>query len=583
MPRGKQYNEELLVEYLGRYKSAVGKRGRGNAIRWFMEFTGTSWSTANFVILKLTRGDRVADIAQGKQNRKPRKNDLNRECERRDALIVHGIKSRPGKDKKWIPTDRALEIAEDMGLLPPGKYTRSTMDRILNKYELNYRSAGIENMAYRLTADYPGHVFMVDATTMDQYYMRLDMTVARYNAPRGDQHLDDYLRKNELVKIWVYYLVDMYSKAFLPFPVVPFRKNFDSKNGGENADDWLDALSFFFLPKRGLPSPLDSRPHPLAGCPVEGIPTILMCDMGSGIGKSNRVNSMCLHLGITIKTHMPGKPSSKGGVESRIGAFKRRFESQLNDVVIRDINQLVYFYQASANWWNQKQCYYDRWMKGVAAHPIIRISTDNLQDAMVSHISRTVNGFGCVQIDGEDWFITPDGKYRETKATIYRPPARSGDPRYIAELYDGTVVECKNGVPEHGFEKIKTYKKTDGERNREEGRQIARSINRMMRFDDILPRQEDANIVRMPSPARSIETHSPIAPESFDTIEHAWRWILNQTGLFREEISESVSQTINNLFEIALQQSGSIPSDVVIVCTNLINQNKKTQQGVNES
>jgi hypothetical protein len=574
MPRGKRYNEELLVEYLRRHKSAAGKTGRGDSIRWFMDATGCSWSTANTVIKKLMRGERAVDIAQGKQTRKPRKKELERALERREALIVHGIKSRPGKDKKWIPTDRALEIAEDMGLIPHGKYTRSTMDRIIKKYELKYRSAGIEPMAHRITADYPGHVFMVDATTMDQYYIRLDMTVARYNAPRGDQHLDDYLRKNELVKIWVYYLVDMNSKAFLPFPVVPLRKSADSKNGGENADDWLDALSFFFLPKRGLPSPLDSRPHPLADCPVEGIPTILMCDMGSGIGKSSRVNSMCLHLGITIKTHMPGKPSSKGGVESRIGAFKRRFESQLNDVVIRDINQLVYFYQASAHWWNQKQGYYGKWMKGVASHPVIRATSENIQDAMVSHISRTVNGFGCVQIDGEDWFVTPDGKYRETKATVYRPPSRCGELRYIAELCDGSVVECANGVPEHGFDSIKTYRKTDGERNREEGRQIARSINRMMTFDDILPRPDETNVVRMPSPARSIETHSPVAPETFDSIERAWRWILNQTGLFKEQISEKDREMIQLVFEKAIEQEDSIPSDVVITLANFINKDK---------
>ncbi|MBN2157889.1 MAG: DDE-type integrase/transposase/recombinase [Spirochaetes bacterium] len=582
MARGKCYNEELLVEYLRRYKTAAGKAGRGNAIRWFMERTGASWSTANGVMKKLLRGERVADIARARQARKKRKNDLERAREKRDALVIHGIKSRPGKDKKWIPTDRALEIAGEMGLVPYGKYTRSTMDRILDRLGLNFRSAGIEPMAHRITAEYPGQVYLVDATTMDQYYMSLDMTVERYDAPRGDQHLDDYLRKNELVKIWVYYLVDMYSKAFLPFPVIPLKKSADSKNGGENADDWLDALSFFFLPKRGLPSPLDSRSHPLADCPVEGIPTILMCDMGSGIGKSSRVNDMCRHLGITIKTHMPGKPSSKGGVESRIGAFKRRFESQLNDVVIRDINQLVYFYLASAHWWNHKQGYYAKWMKGVSSHPIIRVDVSNLQDAMVSNIVRTVNGFGCVKIDGHDWFVTPDGKYRNTKATIYRPPARDGNLRYIAELYDGAVVECSNGIPEHPFMEIKSHKKTDGDRNREEGRLYAKSINRMMTFDDILPRQEETNVVRMPSPSRGIETHSPAAPESFDSIERAWRWILNQTGLFKEDLSDKTCETIQNLLEIAIEKNGAITSDVAIALANLVNQNKIIQ-GANES
>ncbi len=581
MAKGKRYNEELLVEFVRRYKSAPKKKERGTALRWFIDQTGCSWSTANSVIRKMLRGDRAADIARARQKRKSRKNDIERAHERRDALIIHGIKSRPGAGKKWIPTDRALEMAEDMGLIPRGKYTRSTMDRLLKRLELNHQSAGIEPMAHRLTGQYPGHVFLVDATTMDQYYMRLDMTVVRHDAPRGDQHLDDYLRKNELVKIWVYYLVDLFSRAFLPYPVIPERKSLDSKNGGENADDWTEALSFFFMPKRGLQPLIENRAHPLTDCPIEGIPTILMCDRGSGIGASNRVNSMCTHLGIRIETHQPGKPSSKGAVEARIGAFKRRFESQINNVAIRDINHLVHFYQASAHWWNHRQGYYNKWQNGTLTNPIVRVTAENLHDAMVSNIVRTIDGFGCVKIDGKDWFVTPNGKYRGTKATIYRPPSRNGELRYIAEFYDDTIAECKNGVPGHDFDDIKTFKKSTGERNREEGKQYAKAINRMITFDDILPRHPDSNVVRLPSPARNIETHSPVTPESFESIERAWRWILNQTGLFKEEIPHKSRGTIQNILEIALENQGCIPSDVAVTVANLINQDK-INKGANE-
>jgi hypothetical protein len=580
--RGRQYHEELLVEYLRRHRSAAGKAGRGEAVRWFMNATGASWSTAQAVLKKLKSGERALDVARGRQSRSPRKSEIERARERRDALVVHGVKSRGVRNGKWIPTDRALEMAEDMGLIPKGRYTRSTMDRLLAKYELNYRAAGYEPMAQRLTARYPGHIWLVDATTMDQYYMRLDESVIRYDSPRGDQHLDDYLGKKGLVKIWVYYVVDMYSKAFLPYPVIPLKKNAASKNGGENADDWLDALTFSFLPKRGLVPYLDGYGHPLADCPMEGVPDIIICDRGSGIGNSLRVKSLCRHLGIRIQTHMPGKPSSKGAVETRIGAYKRRFESQLNDGVIKNINQLVHFYQASAHWWNQTQGYYDRWMKGVMNNPIRRVTGGNIHDAMVSRITRTINGFGGVQIDGEDWFITHDGKYRGTKATIFRPPSRNGEMRYIAELNDGTVVDCEKGIPEHDAEKRRVHVKTGGEINRAEGLEVARSIKRMITFDDILPRRDDAgNVVRIPSPARGVETHSPVAPERFASQDHAWRWILNQTGLFKEELSQRNVETIQQILDLAMAQFGHVSSDLVVPFANLLNKNK-TDKGANQ-
>jgi hypothetical protein len=517
MAQGKKYDEHLLVEFARRHGMASTRNEKREVIQWFMDHTGASYGTAYRVLEKLDAGIPYADIAAARQARKPRKNDIDLAKGFRHTKIIAAIKQIPGEDRlKWIPTEHALRIAVHMGLVPEGVYTRSTLDRLLAKYHLNRRSAQKQKIAHELTAKYPTRVFVVDATPMDQYYLSLDGRVHRYDAPEGDKHLDDILARERLSKIWVYYLVDMYSKAFLPMPFASIPIGEGARNPGENAEDWLTFLKFCFLSKRDMMSPLEGRRAPLADCPIEGVPEILYSDKGSGIGRSTRVNRFCLRLGVQIVTHRPGNPSAKGMVEGHI-CFQAQLRVATYPKTIKDINQLIYFYQIWADHWNRERGYYDAWQRGVMLHPIRRANEQNLRDANVSHINRVIDGYGCVSIDREHWFVTWDEQYRGTRATIYRPPSYDGEIRYIAELEDGSIIECTNGRPSHDFEDIKSHPKSTGEKSREEVRILSKQIGGMMSFDDTLPSENDGKIVRLPSPAVSVETHSPVVPERFDS------------------------------------------------------------------
>ena len=337
----------------------------------------------------------------------------------------------------------------------------------------------------------------------------------------------------------------------------------------------MEFLKWVFLPKQNIQSPLEGRKAPFSDCPIEGLPAILFSDRGSGIGKSTLVNRMCLRLGINIVTHYPGNPSAKGAVESRIGAFKRSFECQINPSVIKDINQLIYFYQAWAEYYNKQHGLYDLWLKGSLEHPVVRVTPQNLQDVTVSHITRVINGYGCVQIDGEEWFVTWDGKYKGTKATIYRAPSKDGF-IYKAELCDRIIVDCSNGRKQHRFEDIKSFPKSEGERNREEAIGLSKVIGGMQSYDDILPKESGSKIVHMPSPVKKvIQTHSPVVQLEFTSADKAWKWVLNQTGLFFEEIPEESRDTINNLFNMFLREEGFIAGEIAVKMANLINSKKK--------
>lgn len=576
MAKGKRFDEYLLIEFSGRLSSAESRAEKKGAIEWFMNTSGVSRGTAYKIRDKIQRGIPYTRVATGKQSRKTRKNDIELQAERRDALRVSAVKRRPGEDKKWVPTKRAIEICEDMGLIERGKYSRYKMDRILKREGLNFKSAQHKKMAHEITADYPMHVLVVDATPIDHYYMSLDRKIVRYDGlSKDDKHINDYLERDKLSKVWVYYAVDMRTKAFLAMPFASSPKGASSKNPGENAEDWMEFLKWVMLPKKDLVSPLDDRRAPFSDCPVEGIPTILFCDRGSGIGKSSLVGRMCMRLGIQVVTHLPGNPSAKGLVEGRIGAFKRSFECQINPAVIKDINQLIYFYQAWAEHYCKDKGLYDRWLRESRQHPVTRVTPQSLQDVTVSHITRVINGYGCVSIDGEEWFVTWDGKYKGTRATIFRAPTKNGFV-YKAELCDRVIVDCTNGRRQHQFEEIKSFPKTEGERNREEAQGLSKVIGGMQDFDDILPKGDGSRVVRMPSSVKKvIETHSAIAPAEFKTAEKAWKWVLNQTGLFFEEIPEESRDTINNLFNMFLREEGFIAGEIAVKMANLINSKKK--------
>lgn len=577
--RGKRIDKELVADFVNRMNRAQSKRERGARMRDFRELTGLSKSTAYNILKKANEGVPYAEITAGKQQRKPRKSEFEREQEKRDALTISAIKMLPGEHAKAIPTELAIPMAENRGLIPVGKYDRCRMDRLLKLHQVNARSVRLTKAGRPITAQYPGHVFVVDATPIDHYYLTLDMRVKPYDAPQGDKHLDDLLAREGLYKIWVYYLVDMASKAFLLRPFAGLPKNPNSRNLGENSDDWIEFLRWCFLPKYGTPSPLHDRPAPLRDCPIEGAPAVLWCDKGSGIGNNTLVNRMCLRMGIEVKPHFPGNPRAKGVVESRISAFKRRYEPLIRKNTITNINELIYFYQAWADYHNKTYGFYDAWQKGVTDHPLIRVSPQNLHDAMVSNVVRHINGMGCVAIDGNEWFVAFEEKYLNTKCTIYRPPVRDNEIRYIAELHDNTI---RSLVPAssiaHDFDDIKSFPKTELERNRDDARALSKSIGKFISYSDTLPPEKDTKIVRFPSPSMALRTHSPFVPETFESGDEALRWLLNQTALFLEEIPAGEREVIVNGFSMAMNRIGHIPGSSVLELANILNQNKSAQK-----
>lgn len=575
MARGTIYDEHLVVEFSRRYNTASGKKEKGDAVRWFQEHTGVSYSTARNVLQKIGAGRGCHEVAAGRQKRRSRKTEFQQAQEFQHAKIIAAIKTLPGADKsKWIPTEHALRIAENMGLIPPGMYTRSRMDALLRKYHLNKASTKKRRTAWKLTAKHSMQVLVVDATPMDQYYIRIDGRINRYDLPEGDKHLDDFLARERLAKIWVYYGMELYSGAFLAMPYASLPKGEHSKNSGENADDWFDYLKFFCLSKKGLPQILNEYPHPLSNCPLEGLPAIIYCDRGSGIGNSSLINSTFGNLGVRVITHIPKNPSAKGMIEGRISAFKRSFECQILPEKISNINQLIHFYLAWANHYNESRGRYNLFAEGIPQGGLVKLTDKNFRDANIARMEKTINAYGCVSINKVQYFVTWDEKWRGEKITVFRHPLQEEGVPFTAKLGD-QVVWLKEGVPNHDFEEIKSHPISEGMINREEVKAVSKSVRGMMTYEDTLPPAEETNVVRFPIQAREISTHSPAAPPTFQTAEEALRWILNQTALFYEQIPPASRQALDTTLAACMENPGYVPGEVAVTIANLINQHKQ--------
>jgi len=416
---------------------------------------------------------------------------------------------------------------------------------------------------------------VVDATPIDCYYLRLDLHIEKHNIDSADKHLDDFLKREGLYKIWVYYFVDMYSKAFLALPIAALPKGKGSKNAGESADTWLEALKFFMLPKYNLPSPLPHKPAPLKDCPIHGRPDILFCDRGSGIGTSKLINNVMYNLGVRIVTHLPKNPSAKGAVEGRISAFKRRYEALINPKLIKTINELQYFYLSWSHYHNKESGAYDRFVGGIHTMPLIQLSEQNFQDAMVEKIIRTIDEYGCISIDNKKLFVTHNEYYKHTKVQVYRSYSRSGSMRYYVDL-GGKIVECLDSGPKsHSFDTITSFPVSQGAKNRKAVAELSQIFKQQELFDDILPKL-DSKIHYFPhknvTPA---QVHSPIAPETFSNPESAINWILHQTGLLYEQLPPEDRNTIQSTFSLLMRTEGHIKGSICVDLANALISHKE--------
>jgi len=270
---------------------------------------------------------------------------------------------------------------------------------------------------------------------------------------------------------------------------------------------------------------------------------------------------------------MPKNPSAKGMVEGRISAFKRSFETQLVPRTVDNINQLLHFYFAWADWWNKVNGHYTKFREGLNIRTPFNATEDNFRDANIARLECVVDGYGCVNIAKQSWFVTWDEQYRGEKILVFRHPKREGGPIYSAMLPNREIIWLTEGRPSHPFGEIKSHPESEGAKHRKEATEASKKIRGMMMFTDTLPPEKEQNVIQFPTVTERVATHSPAVPPSFADIRGAMTWLCSQTGLFYEHIPEKSRSTIEGMFKMNMDKLGFIPGEIVVTLSNLIIKN----------
>jgi hypothetical protein len=573
----------LFSEFLENYLSSTSRYEKKEIISIFAKKTGMSIRTIYRRIALATNKSLSVATGFSKKPKQSRKSQALLDEEKRDATLLSSIKTLfATRGSYCLSTVRALSVAHEMKMIDEGKYTRSKMDTLLRYHELNYRAYQIPQAVMRITAKHPGHVFVVDASPMNQYYMNVNQKIKSLSLPRGDTHKDDILARDGLSKIWVYYCVDMFSGAYLCKAYAPKPKGKNSKNGGENSEDWVDFLEFCFLPKEGLAPLMPDKQHPLEGCVVEGAPKIVFSDKGSGLTSKATTNFLTNLGGIKVTHHLPEHPSAKGLVEGRIGSFKRSFEVLLQRRLISSLDEINHFYSS----WSNHSCiesgYHDNFLNGLKDHKLIKVTPQNIIDARTDHVVRVVDGFGSISTEGKRYFTCEN--WRTKKVKIFRCLDNDGETRLKAQLGE-KIINCDpNGDRSHDFEDIKSFPKSEAMLLREEANSLHKVIKDNLKLEHILPPKQKEKIVRLPAPWEALETNTIVPPSHFLTIKAAKTFITDQTGLLMEEISEDLYSALETTLQTTLTNKSLIPTELLLQFCDILKENTKEKinlKGIN--
>ncbi|WP_061216042.1 hypothetical protein [Leptospira santarosai] len=340
-------------------------------------------------------------------------------------IAILKIATETNSKIKYASTASAMQVGVEEGIFRAEDLPhRSTIDRDLGRYGLRMRDFRKARTAVQLYADHAGEWFVVDATPLDQHYLRLDNKFKyRRDLSQKDKHLADILFREGLRKIILIFAVDLYSGAW-------FCRAYAPEGGGESTAIWLDFWADLILAKPDIP--------------LQGACLNVYCDRGSGLG-SNEARTYFDRLGINIVTHEPNMPSAKGLVEGRISGAKRSHETLLKGLEdgYLDLVSLNEHYKQWQIYHNTVSGAYAKFCESTNRTPLRAVNADDIRNARFAFHCRKIDAYGCISIKwtsksaAEYYFVGRDIA-RGTELNIYRDitgSVRALDPR-TGRMYD---------------------------------------------------------------------------------------------------------------------------------------------------
>ena len=288
------WKEELVEELTG-----ATSADRKEIIKRYMDLT--DYSSVHLYRIAKSNG-----FVSGRKKRSD-KGGFSSGISMRTVDYVAGLQAETSRNKKGkiMPVARAVQIAEDNGVLDKGQLTVASMTRILRENQRSTKHLETPSAHTQMRSLHPNHVHVFDVSVCIQYYLKngdikiMDKTKYYKNKPENEAKL-----KTRLLR---YVVVDHFSGAM-------WVKYYDTT--GETADNLFDFLMEAWGDKD------DSK------LPFRGVPKILLMDAGSA-NLSKAVLKLMDRLDVEVPRGTPHNPRRQGAVETTHNIIEGWFESAL--------------------------------------------------------------------------------------------------------------------------------------------------------------------------------------------------------------------------------------------------------------
>ncbi|TAN59827.1 transposase [bacterium] len=252
---------------------------------------------------------RVAKASGFNAGRKDRMDKGMLECGLSDGQIefVAALMYETGRENKGpiMPMERAIQIAEDNGIINAGQVSPATLNRILRERQASKRHMKNPEPHTNMRSLHPNHVHVFDVSVCVQYYLKngkmgiMDERVFYKNKPQNAEKI-----KTRLLR---YLVVDHFSGEF-------YCRYYDTT--GETSANLFDFLKEAWGRKE----------H--AKAPFRGVPFVLLMDNGAA-NASRAIVAMLERMGVDIPKGRPYNPQRQGAVETLHTTIEQQFESGL--------------------------------------------------------------------------------------------------------------------------------------------------------------------------------------------------------------------------------------------------------------
>lgn len=546
-----EYNTVLLYNIYREWKELQNKKDRiatGKLVKKTLELLTNENGKA---ITKQT----LYNIFKKFEKRSPKKTKNTPEKTvsiSRDLEKIAMVKQGMNIGKKGSPkgTKSVINALEKEGRLE-NNLSLSQWNRLLRQHHLsNKHFKRTQSVSTKLTTDSANRFVLCDATPVPQYYFKIKEKTLCFDRVITDLHLDDYMAKYKLKKVWIYVIRDLYSGAYHIMIDVP-------EGRGETSLGWLQAWRHWILPKK------DKR------IPVCGIPTVVMSDKGSGL-TSEALKSFLTNLGVKdgdIRYHLPGRPEAKGFIEGQIRAIQEKIFKAIINSKIENFDNLVNFINEFTIRDNIELGYYEKYYQSLLNNPP-NLPKDNLTNIHKKSESRILSVYRTIQIENQPWFLlgaNANDLQEGEKITI---KTRLDGSRY-AEDENGFTYELRKKQIERD---AVTYQVTDGEqlkkniyqKQREQLKKDSKKLVSEMKQESFLPEVKTFKEYEIPvTNGQIVNLKQPVLPYQELKADEYLKLAIELSEVPVEQINPETLEAVRNALLDAISEGIDMPDSLI--------------------